>query len=771
MNRTIAGGEGSQARKGGDHRLVAGEGRFTADLNLPDQAYGAFFRSAVGHGALRSLDLEAARDMPGVLAIFTAEDLAAAGFGAMGANAFPPGLSASEVVNPPRPSLAKGRVRHVGEPIALVVAESAGVAADAADAILADIDPLPAVVDPEAALAPDSPQIWEDAPRNTSFEWHAGDPAEVERALAQAERIVRIRVTQQRIAGTPLEPRAVIAAWDAEAERYTLHAGSQGAPALRGALAGQVLNVPSEKLRVVTQDVGGAFGLKTPPYPEYGALLWAARRLGRPVKWVSGRGEALQSDNQGRECVTQAALALDGDGRFLGLQVEMLAAQGAYLSAAGTVSPTKNFAGGLSGPYSIPAIAVRSRGIFTNTLPTGPYRGAGRPEATYLLERLIDLAASETGLGPVEIRLRNLLRPDQIPYTTPLDFYYDSGDFPAVLDAALDRANWDGFEARRQAALDQGVLRGIGLCCFVEVAGNVLTDTIDLRFTEAGQVEVRTCVQETGQSQRAVFGRLVAGTFGIDEGRVEVIEGDSDAVPPGGPSVASRSTMVAAAAMQAAARSAVARGRQLAAERLEAAESDVEFADGAFQVAGTDRKVTLMEIAADPQGREALSGVEKFEAAHSTFPNGCHVAEVEIDRGTGHVRVVRYTAIDDCGTVLDEHVVEGQIMGGVAQGLGQALMEDHVYDADGQILSGSLMDYALPRAEQVPDFRLGFSCTPSPSTPLGAKGAGEAGTTASLAAIINAINDALAREGAPPVDMPARAEAVWRALRQADGGR
>jgi aerobic carbon-monoxide dehydrogenase large subunit len=755
----------------GNRRLVAGEGRFTADLSLPGQAYGAFFRSPVGHGVIRSLDSEAARAVPGVLAILIAEDLKTAGFGPMGANAFPPGLTAADVVNPPRPSLAEGRVRHVGEPIALIVAETPGAAADAADAIVAEIEPLPAVASLEASLAPGAPRLWDEAPVNVSFEWRAGDAGAVERALAEAERVVRIRATQQRVAGTPLEPRAVLAAWDGGAERFILYSGSQGAPTLRDALARQVLKVPPEKLRVVTGDVGGAFGLKTPAYPEYGALLLAARRLGRPVKWVATRGEALISDNQAREGVAEAALALDAEGRFLALKVEVTAALGAYLSAAATVSPTKNFAGGLSGPYLIPAMAVTSRGVFTNTLPTGPYRGAGRPEATYLLERLVDLAGRETGLGPVEIRRRNLIPPRRIPYTTPLDLYYDSGDFPSVFAAALERANWDGFEARLEASRDEGLLRGIGMCAFVEVAGNVLSDTIDLRFADGGRVEVRTCVQETGQSQRAVYGRLVARTLGVPEEQVAVIEGDSDLVPPGAPSVASRSTMVAAAAMQAAAKSAIARGRRLAAERLEAAEEDVEFADGAYRVAGTDRRLTLMELAADAQARQALSGVEKFEAASSTFPNGCHIAEVEIEPDTGHVRVVRYTAIDDCGTVLDEHVVEGQVMGGVTQGLGQALMEAVVYDADGQILSGSLMDYALPRAEEVPDFRLGFVTTVSPATPLGAKGAGEAGTTASLAAIINAVNDALAREGAPPVDMPARAEAVWRSLRSAEGAR
>ena len=742
-------------------KKVTGAATYAAEVEVAHVAHAVIVGSTIGRGRVLSIATRAAEAAPGVLAVLTHRSAPRA-----------PGASEKQQPNDRVVQVLQDAVVwYHDQPIALVVAETPGAAADAADAIAADIEQLPAVVEPEAAHAPDAPQIWEEAPLNTSFTWHAGDPAELERALAQADRIVRIRVTQQRIAGTPLEPRAAVAAWDGEAERYILYSGSQGAPTLRGALAGQVLKVPPEKLRVVTYDVGGAFGLKTPPYPEYGALLLAARCIGRPVKWVSSRAEALQSDNQAREGVAEAALALDADGRLLGLQVEVVAALGAYLSAAATVSPTKNFAGGLSGPYLIPAIAVRSRGVFTNTLPTGPYRGAGRPEATYLLERLVDLAGRETGLGPVEIRRRNLLPPDRIPYTTPLDFFYDSGDFPAVLDAALERANWEGFETRLQASLDEGLLRGIGLSAFVEVAGNVLSDTIDLRFTESGRVEVRTCVQETGQSQRAVYGRLVARTLGVEEERIAVIEGDSDLVPPGGPSVASRSTMVAAAAMQAAARSATARGRRLAAERLEAAEEDVEFTDGAFHVAGTDRKISLLELAADPQARETLSGVESFEAAHSTFPNGCHIAEVEIDRDTGHVRVVRYTAIDDCGTVLDEHVVEGQVMGGVTQGLGQALLEEVVYDGDGQILSGSLMDYALPRAEEVPDFRLGFVTTISPATPLGAKGAGEAGTTASLAAIINAVNDALAREGAPPIDMPARAEAVWRALRAAEGGR
>ncbi|MGQ7791318.1 xanthine dehydrogenase family protein molybdopterin-binding subunit [Faunimonas sp. B44] len=756
-----------------DERFVRGRGRYTDDINLPGQLHAAFLRAPFAHGELKSVDVEAARAVEGVVAVYTAGDVQRAGFRGSRSNVPPPGATGF-FHNPPRPLLAAGRVRHVGEAIAMVVARSRAIAEEAAEQIALDFDTLPAVIDPLAAMAADAPQIWPEAPGNVSFEWHAGDAEAVAAAMERALRVAHVRLVIPRVAGNPLEPRSAIGQYDPQSGRYTLHSGSQGAPALRDGVAEMLPDLPPNGLRVITPDVGGGFGLKTSPYPEHALLLFAARETGAPVKWTASRGDSFLSDNHGRDSVVEGWLAVDADGRFLALRAEVVGVLGAYLSRAGTIVATRHIASGLAGPYRTPLIAVRSRGVFANTMSTGPYRGAGRPESSYLAERLIEEAARELQVDPVELRRRNLIAPEQVPYRTPLGHLYDSGDFGALLDKGLAEADWAGFAARRAASEAQGKLRGRGLALFLEIAGGILDETAEIRISADGLVELRTASQSNGQGHDRSLSAAAARILQIPQERIVVIEGDTDETPGGPPSVASRSAMMTGGAIVALCRTVIERARRAAAEEMEVAEGDLDYADGAFTVRGTDLRLGLLDLAARlrarGEGAVTLDGTESIAADHPTFPSGCHVAEVEIDRETGSLSVVAYTAIEDVGTVLNEAAVEGQIMGGVTQGLGETHLEACLYDADGQLVTGSFNDYAMPRAWDVPAFRLGFSPTLSPATPLGAKGAGEAGTTGALPAIMNAVNDALASAGAAPVDMPAKPEILLRRLREAANG-
>ena len=754
-----------------DQHLLTGRGRFAVDAARPGQAYGIFLRSPHAHAEIAAIDTAAARAMPGVLGIFTERDLRA--LGPIPCAPPPAGRGGGEAVKPPRPVLAQGRVRHVGEPVALVVAESEALALDAAERVAVEYRTLPAVTDVEAAVVPDAPTLWPEAPGNVALDYEAGDAAAVAAAFARAAHVVRLRVLNNRLAVCAMEPRAALAEFDAATGRYTLTAGSQGVGGMRDTLAKAILRIEPDKLRVVSGDVGGGFGMKTQPYPEYPALLHAARTLGRPVKWTATRGESFLADNQARDGVIEASLALDGDYRFLALDVTALAAMGAYLSAAGLGIATRNMAWCMAGVYGTPAIRLGVKCVFTNTAPIGPYRGAGRPEASYIIERIVDEAAATLGIDRIELRRRNLIRPSAMPYRTPVAQTYDSGDFERILDAALDLADWKGFPQRRAEAARAGLLRGIGVACFIEHAGARLAESARLRFGADGIVTVYSAAQSQGQGHFTSFAQVVAERLGIPRAQVRIVEGDTDRVPPGGQTTGSRSMAVCGGAMTAACDRAIETGKAIAAHMLEASVRDVAYEGGRFRIAGTDRALTLQAVMADAGGGDWPDDVPRsldtdldYEADAPTFPNGCHVCEVEIDPETGAVRLLRYAGVDDVGRVINPMIVDGQMHGGVAQGAGQALGEHCRYDAGGQLLSGSFMDYALPRAADLPPFDFAYHPVPCRTNPLGVKGAGESGTIGAIPTVANAVMDALRQAGVPAFDMPATPLRIWTLLRK-----
>ncbi len=764
-------------RRREDARLLTGRGTYADDIDLPGQAHAAFVRSPYAHGMVRGIDLDAARVAPGVLGLFTAADLAAAGIGPIPYLPMP-NFPMPTPTDAPRPALAGGRVRHVGEPVALVVAESPAQAQDAAELVGLDIDPLPAVTDTAAAVRPRAPAVWEAAPDNIGLTWHGGDAAAAEAAFARAAHVTRVRLVNNRVVANPIEPRTCIASYDAATEAWRLVAATQGVQYMVRVLCEHTFRVPRERMLVFTHDVGGAFGVKEQPYPEDVAILHAARALGRPVKWRGTRMEHLLSDNHGRDAVMEGALALDADGSFMAVRLEVLDAMGAYYSVHGPYVTIRNTTNGLPLVYRTPVIDVTVKLVLTNTASTGPYRGAGREAAAYVMERLVDQAARETGRDPIALRRRNLIPADAMPYRSPAGRTYDSGDFAAVLDRALALADWDGFPAREAASNAAGLVRGRGLCSFLECVGGLLYESADLRFAEDGGIDMVVATQSSGQGHETSFAQLVAHWLDVPEGAVRLRQGDSRDVPRGLASIASRSLLMAGSAISLACDTVLEKGRRAAAHLLEVAEVDLEFQDGAFRVAGTDRGIALVELArrlraapALPEGVPAsLDSTGDYDAGELNFPNGCHVCEVEIDPATGQVRVDRYAAVDDVGVAINPMIVHGQVQGGVAQGLGQALMERVAYDAEGQLLTASFMDYALPRATDLPELAVALHEVPARSNPLGVKGVGESGVSGSLAAVMNAVADALGRAGArPEIDMPATPEAVWRALRRKQG--
>jgi carbon-monoxide dehydrogenase large subunit len=746
-----------------DAVLLTGRGRYLADLRRERMAVAVFVRSPHGYARIRSVDSGTAQDAPGVLLVLTGADVAAAKLGNISRPIPQKSRGGAPLIVPHRPALAHDLVRHVGDPVALVVAENLAQAMDAAELVAVDYEPLPAVTDVREAVKPGAPQLWPEAPGNIALDFGApaGDePAlarELDAIFADAVHVARVSLVSQRVVVASLEPRGALADYDEATDTTTLYAGSQGVTGLHEHLS-QIMSLPRERLRVVTEDVGGGFGMKSPAYPEYVALLVAARRLRRPVRWLSTRSEAFLSDNQGRDTVMDMAIALDREGRFLGLRVDGLANIGAYHGALGAFIATANFSRCLPCVYHIPRIAVRMRCVFTNTVPVGPYRGAGRPEANYALERLVDEAARISGFDRVTLRRRNLIPPAMIPYATPFGARFDSGDFEAVLDKALALADAPGFPARRAQVDAAGKRRGLGIACFLEHAGGQPSESAALRFPGGGNVLVALGSQSNGQGHRTVFRKLAAERLGIPAERVTVQQGDTRLGVPGSGTVASRGAMTSGVAIARAAEEVIEKARGIAAEMLEAAASDFVYADGYFKIAGTDRRVSLFEIAAQ-RSLDTQVGVDVAQS----FPNGCHIAEVEIDPETGAIDLVRYTAIDDCGTVLDHTIVEGQVHGGVAQGVGQALIENAVYDGGGQLLTGSFMDYAMPRADTLPAITAAAQSTRCTTNALGIKGAGEAGTTGALAAVMNAIADAIPGEAGATLDMPATPLKVWQA--------
>ena len=760
-----------------DEPLLRGQGRFIDDAPLPGQLYGCFVRSTHAHGKIRNIDLGAARTADGVLAVLTAADMQASGVGPVLRHPPVTGRGGAALVEPPRPALAAERVMHIGEPLALVVATSATRAQDAAERITFDYEELRPVLDAREAIAPGAPLLWPQAPGNVAIDWQCPSSAdgtnekEVAAIIAAAPRVARVSQLNQRIAAATMEPRGGTASYDAATDRYTIRVCSQSAIVLRDALAATMRIEPS-RLRVVTEDVGGAFGMKSPVYPEYPALLIAAKVLGRPVHWMANRAESFLADNQARDMFADGELALDENGKFLALRLSCVVNLGAYVGLVGVHLATHNFARCLPAMYAIPAIDVRVRCAFTNTVPTAPYRGAGRPEANYLVERLVEEAARITGVAPDKIRMRNLIAPSAMPYRTPVGTTYDSGDFPALFDKALALATHAEFPKRRRAAANRGRLRGIGISCFLEHAGGIPTEGAALVFPGDGMVELQLGSQSTGQAHASVFPRVAALALGIPLARVRMRQGDSDLGVASASTVASRSTVTAGTAVVRAAETVIRKGKKLASDALEAAEADLVYEAGSFVVAGTDRRIGLFDVAARAKDRrqsgESGEDLDTKLTANTpqTFPNGCHIAEVEIDPETGATGLVGYTAVDDCGNVLDHMVVEGQVHGALVQGLGQALLEHLVYDRAGQLLTGSFMDYAMPRADDVPPLTAAEHSVPATTNPLGVKGVGEAGTTGALAAIMNAIADAL--PGAAHMDMPATAEKIWAACRAAD---
>jgi len=767
-------GIGQGIKRFEDVRLVKGEGRFHDDVNLPGQAHAVIVRSLHAHARITRIDKKAALKVPGVLAVFTGDDLGDE-LGTMKMTLKRKRPDGSPMFAPAHQALARGRTRYVGDPVAMVVAETLAQAEDAAERLLIDYAPLPAVTS-TAAAADGGPPVWDECPDNISNLHEAGDASATQAAFARAARVIKRRYVITRVHAQYMEPRGALGAWDSGEGRYTLYADVQYPHRVRNALATNIFKVPEHTIRVIVGDVGGAFGTKGWQYPEHRLVLWAARKLGRPVKWSCERREAIPADEHARDNVTDAELALDGDGKFLALRVKTLANVGAYVSSDRNLLATFSNIVTLVGVYAIPAAHVKVFSVLSNTNSTAPYRGAGRPEATYVIERLIDDAARELGADPVELRRRNVIPSGAMPYKTALGMTYDCGEFRSNMEAALKLADVAGFASRREAARRRGKLRGIAVVNAIERAAGAQPEFAEIRFSPSGTATVLMGSKNQGQGHETTFKQILHERLGLDPHEVRYIDGDTDRVGWGMGTMGSRSTVIGGSSLWMAADKVIAKGRKIAAKMLEAAEDDLKFADGKFAVAGTDKAVALKEVAraafqpaALPKGLEpGLYETGTFVPATDTWPNGCHVCEAEVDPDTGEVALVAYTIVDDVGTVINPVTLKGQIHGGVAQGVGQALMEQIVYDPDsGQLLTGSFMDYAMPRADTLPDMVVESHPVPTKLNPLGAKGAGEAGTVGALPVVMNAVLDALAPLGVRALDMPASAARVWTAIRTA----
>lgn len=758
-----------------DGTLVRGRGRYSDDVNFPGQAHAVFVRSTVAHGLIRSLDSAHARGMPGVCGIFTGADLTAAGI-----KPVPPGVLArnrdgSLMGWPAWYPLAVDRVRYVGEPVAMVVAETDMQAREAAETIQPDIESLPALLRPEQACAPGATDLHADFPRNVVLDYHTGDAEAVARAFVQAACTVRLPIVSNRVVVNAMEPRASVAAFDPETNRYTIHLACQGAFGACTMIA-HVLDVPRERVHVVTDQVGGSFGMKAHPLAEDYCLVHAARALCRPVKWTDLRTDGFLSDTHGRDHEMTVEMALDAEGHFLALRLSGYGNMGAYMCQGGAFTPAINQWKNTPSVYRTPLIEVCVKCVLTNTVPVGAYRGNGRPEANYYVERAIDTAAAQIGLDPAELRRRNHIRREDIPYVVPPSgLTYDSGDFPAVLERALERSDWDNFAERKAASETRGCLRGRGIGQYLEVTGAPGPEMGGIRFEPDGNVTLITGTLDSGQGHDTAFAQVLTTHLGVPFELIRLVQGDSDELIAGSGTGGSKSMVASGRAFVEASAKVVEKGRAIAAHLLEAAETDIEFAAGNFIVAGTDRSVSIMQLAAALHARTGLPAdlPQSLDVSHvhegvpSAFPNGCHVAEVEIDPQTGAIWVDRYTTVNDFGTLINPLLVEGQAHGGIVQGLGQALLEHTVFNEMGQLLTGSFMDYAVPRAADCPS--LSFDSLPSPAktNPLGAKGCGEAGCAGAITSLMNAVMDALAQVGVHHLDMPATPARVWEAIQAA----
>jgi carbon-monoxide dehydrogenase large subunit len=762
-----------------DDALVRGLGHYAADVPMTGQVHAFFVRSPHAFADIRSIDTAAAKAVPGVLAVLTGADMDEAKIGNLSQHPPLNGRGGTKLIIPHRPALVTKTVRHVGEAVAVVVAETLTAAQDAAELVAVDYEERTPAVDLREAVQAGAPQVWPEAPGNIAVDWLglAPDPEvnakEVERVIASAKHVVKVSVVHQRIMVHSMEPRGATASYDAANDSYFLRCCSQSARALRDGMA-PILGVPNQRLRVITEDVGGAFGLKTGPYPEYLAILVAARKIGRPVHWMSNRAEAFLSDNHARDAFSDVELALDEKGKFLALRVRHLGSMGAYIGAVGANIQTVNLVRCLPGMYDIKLIDFSTRCVFTNTTTTAPYRGAGRPEANYILERVIDEAARVTGIDPVKLRRRNLIKSKAMPYKTAVGTTIDSGEFETVLDKALELADYDTFKQRRREALRRGKYRGLGISCMLEHAGGFPIEGTEVKFPGGEKLMLNLNVQSTGQGHATTFNPMLAERLGIRPELITHQHGDSAMEIAGYASVGSRSAMTVSHAMIKTVEALLAKGKAIAATALETAEADIEYGNGRFNVVGTDRAVSLFDLAArakDMKRRgEIPEDLDTKVTAETplTFPNGCHIAEVEIDPATGALELVAYAAVDDCGRPLNTMIVEGQTHGSIVQGLGQAMMENAVFDASGgQLVTGSFMDYAMPRADDVPFFKDAIHSVPAKTNPLGVKGAGEAGTTAAISAVMNAVADAIPNGAGAHLDMPVTPEKLWQACQKA----
>lgn len=751
--------------------LVRGGGRFTADIDFPDQAWAAFVRSPHAHADISKLDTAGVMAMPGVLGAYTGRDLVAVGIGTMPCSAPVSDRSGCTMSVPPWFPLADGRVCHVGQAIAVVVAESAALAADAAEAFEIEFSARPAVVDGREALAPGAPRIWDDISRNLAADWEAGDRVTVEQAFERAAQVISVEVRSQRLATVPLEPRAAVALWQPDQAQFVLIAPSQGVAPLRAQLA-ICLGVGPDQVRVITPNVGGAFGSRTQLYPEHAALLYAARALRRPVKWIASRTDTFLAEAQGRDTQMHGRLALDETGRAMALRADVVSNLGAFATPHGAYIATHNFARCLPGVYRIPAVYVRVQCVYTNTIPVGPYRGAGRPEAALLLERLFDCAAQKRGVDRVALRRINLVTPVMIPYTAPNGCTYDSGDFPRLLDRAWTLIDGDGFDARRSAAARLGRLRGLGIGLYLEASGGASREHSAVVFDEAGRIEIAVGGQASGQGHGTAFAHLAAERLGIAMERISIRQGDTDRLGSGGSSTASRTLVAGANVIELSLQQAITAGRRLAALRLDRPEDEIEYCKGSFCDRQTGERLDFGDLVKWLQTRpnlpaDAPQTLDQETSAESspTYPNGCHMCEVEIDPDTGAVVLVDYVAVDDIGKVYSPRHAEAQIHGAIVQGLGQVMRELVRYDPEsGQILTASFLDYAMPRAQDLVTFRTEFVEIPCRTNSLGAKGAGEAGVAGAIAAAYNGLLHALAPAGISELEMPATSHAVWQAL-------
>lgn len=773
-------GIGASVKRKEDVRFITGNGRYTDDISQPGQTYAVFLRSPYARAKLGEIDSSGALGVEGVVAVLTGADMAADGLGDIPCGWLVKQKDGSDMVSAPHPPLAHSIVNYVGEPYGIVIAETLAAAREAAELVMADFDELEAVVDLATTTSAD--QIHEGVPGNLAYDWELGEKADTEAALAAAAHVTKIDLSNNRLIPNAMEPRAALGVYDAATEEHTLYTTSQNPHLERLILSAFVQVAPEHKLRVVAPDVGGGFGSKIFVYAEETAVIWAARKVGRPVKWTADRSESFLADAHGRDHLTHAELGVDADGRFVALKVKTTANLGAYLSTFGSSVPTYLYGTLLAGQYATPNIYVEVEGVYTNTCPVDAYRGAGRPEATYVVERIVETAARELGKDPAELRRLNMIKPDQFPYETPVALVYDTGDYEASLDKALELVDYAGFAARRAASEAEGKKRGIGFACYIEAcglapsqlaiqlgAGVGLYESGEIRVNPTGNVTVFTGSHSHGQGHETTFAQVVSDKFGIPFEDVEVVHGDTGRVEFGLGTYGSRSLAVGGSALVGAADKLIAKGKKIAAHMLEADPEAVEFADGNFVVRDSNQSLSFGEVAFAayvptnyPTDLEpGFSEKAFYDPENFTYPAGTHIAEVEVDEATGVVKLVDFVAVDDFGHVINPMIVDGQVHGGVAQGAGQALLEHGIYDEYGQLVTGSYMDYCMPRADDVPDFTVDTTVTPCTHNPLGVKGCGEAGAIGSPAAIMNAVTDAV---GDNTLSMPATAEKVWRAL-------